>query len=70
MTVEHTACWKYWDCSKESRDKCPVYKEKDGKRCWMYTHGLTPFVGSQASKHYKSCTECPWYKKIQSENLT
>ncbi len=59
-------CWQFWDCSEEAKLKCPVYKSKDGRRCWTYTHDLLiPFHFSRQRKKFKSCEECPWYKKMQ-----
>ena len=58
-------CWQFWGCSDETKLKCPVYKEKNGGRCWTYTHDLLiPFFFAEPPKKFKSCEECPWYKKM------
>jgi len=67
---DFVGCWEFWKCSEEAKGKCPVYKAKDGKRCWIYTHNLIPFMWANPKKSFKSCTECPWYKKIQIETGT
>ena len=67
-TKEAIACWKYWNCTKDMQEKCSVYKEKEGRKCWMYTHNLTPFMWAKPKRNFKSCKECPWYKKVHAED--
>ncbi len=64
---EFVGCWEFWGCAEEAKSQCSAYKAKDGKRCWIYTHNLTPFVGASPKNNFKSCVECPWYKKMNLE---
>ena len=72
---DYVGCWEYWRCSEEAKSKCPVYDKGEGKRCWMYTHDLTPLIWELSptaliseKRKFKSCKECGWYKKMNPEN--
>lgn len=57
-------CWEYWKCRKELQKQCPVYKDKAGKNCWMYTDNLKVFDWVAKERGFKSCRECPWYQHM------
>ncbi len=52
-------CWEYWSCPEADKEKCPVYQNDYGKRCWFLS-GCVAIV----ERKFKNCWECPWY--IQS----
>ena len=60
-------CWEYWHCRKEFQDRCPVYKAKAGNKCWMYTDNLEVFDWIKPERHFKKCTDCPWYKHVNKQ---
>ena len=59
-------CWEYWHCEKQAKKECPVYKAKDGKRCWIYMDNLDVFEWAKPKIKHKKCSECPWYKKVNN----
>lgn len=71
---EYVGCWEYWRCSDSAKSGCPVYKERDGKRCWIYAHDLTPLIWElspsamiKEERKFKSCKECGWYKRMNAK---
>ena len=72
---EYVGCWEYWRCSEEAKADCPVYENKDGKRCWIYAHNLTPLIWGlspsaiiKEERKFKNCKECGWYKRMHAES--
>lgn len=57
-------CWEFWDCSDDAKSQCPVFKTRDGKRCWIYTDNLKVFDWAKGSHEFDTCLQCPWYKKF------
>ncbi len=49
-------CWEYWSCVKAIREKCPVYRHKYGRRCW-----LVALFADMPYRRFESCGDCPWY---------
>jgi len=68
MTKEakYENCWEFWHCKKDFQDRCPVYKDKAGNRCWMYTDNLNVFEWIKPDRRFDKCSDCPWYKHINS----
>jgi len=55
------SCWEFWDCPKETRDKCPAYRRNAGKNCFNLAMDFCPKVTNE----FKHCWECPWYKTVK-----
>ncbi len=60
-------CWEYWNCPKETREKCAAYKYNSGKECWMIASAAEPHC-PRVGRDFKYCSECPWYKKLNSSH--
>ena len=65
--IEAQNCWEFWDCSKDAKEQCPVFTEKAGKECWMYTDNLKVFSWAIPKKHFVTCLNCPWYKHMHEK---
>ena len=61
---KHQNCWEYWHCKDDAKAQYPVYKSKDGRKCWVYIHSLDVFDWAKPKKEYENCFDCPWYKKV------
>jgi len=60
--MEPLNCWEYWNCREEVRSECPAFITNYGINCYDYSDDYCP----RADKGFRYCSECPWYKKIQS----
>jgi hypothetical protein len=61
---QYTSCWDFWKCTPDLQEKCNVYKNQDGKRCWMYTDNLKVFDWVGDKRKFESCSDCPWYQHL------
>lgn len=52
-------CWEHWSCVKSIRDKCPVFINNYGQRCW-FLRGCLP----HPKQRFDNCADCSWYKHI------
>ena len=59
--MEPQSCWEFWNCPKEVRDECPAYTTNSGKECFYLAEHFCPRLKTE----FKSCSECPWYKKMK-----
>ena len=60
-------CWEHWHCKKEFHERCPVFKAKDGRKCWMYTDNLKVFEWIKSDRKLDKCSDCPWYKHVNKQ---
>jgi hypothetical protein len=60
-------CWEYWKCPEDFHAKCPVFRLKDGKKCWIYTDHLKVFGWAKEKRSFDSCLECPWYRIVNKK---
>jgi hypothetical protein len=47
---------------------CPVHKEKDGRKCWLYTDHLKVFEWAKSKRKFKYCWECPWCQQVNKKS--
>ena len=60
-------CWDIISCSDSIRLYCPVYKNKDGKGCYNYSHViLYSSEKSELTNDLPDCMDCPWHKELLS----
>ena len=59
-------CWEFWNCDADVRKNCSAYIFNSGKECWMVAgHTVTKLKKCpRVTKQFKTCFECPWYKKL------
>ena len=62
-------CWEYWHCTDDAKAKCPVYKEQDGHKCWLYLDNLDIYDWAKPKKEYHNCSDCPWYKMMHPHKV-
>lgn len=58
-------CWDFWKCSEEITKDCPAYKTDSGRECWLIAPGYCPHI----KRKFKTCTECPWFKKLNKSSI-
>ncbi len=58
-------CWQFWSCVKAVREKCRVYQNNYGRRCWLLTGCKT-----NVERKFENCWECPWYKQVSLPAVT
>lgn len=61
-------CWEYWACDTNAKQKCPVYKKKDGKKCWLYTDNLRVFKWARPKRDFEYCWECLWCQRVNKKS--
>ena len=57
-------CWDFWKCDEKLKTNCPAYKTNSGDECWLVATDYCPYL----QKDFKTCYECPWFKKINKIN--
>ena len=63
-------CWEFWNCSRDVQQICPAYKTNSGRECWMIAGTFNPdgkVICPKAKNEFKSCLECPWFKKLNPD---
>jgi len=65
--AQREQCWQAMNCPKDVFPRCPAFRHKAGRRCWLVAGTLS---GSKPFCTYcnqaKSCKECRFYIKIKS----
>jgi len=58
------ACWMFWNCPDDLKNKCQIYRKKDTaqERCFKVT-GFKP----QCTHRFDNCYDCAWYKYSREE---
>jgi len=56
-------CWDFWKCDEKVKNDCPAYKTDSGRECWLSATNYCPYL----KKEFKTCDECPWFKKVDSQ---
>jgi hypothetical protein len=62
-------CWEFHKCLKEVKEKCIVYKKRQGRECWRIIKTSTEGC-PEMKKNDGSCFNCSWYKKVGYEFIS
>lgn len=54
-------CWNFWKCDEKIKNNCPAFKSDSGKECWLVAANYCPYL---KNKGFRTCDECPWFKKV------
>ena len=54
-------CWDFWKCSENIKKNCSAYKTNSGRECWLMAADYCPYL---KEKGFKTCDDCPWFKKV------
>lgn len=60
-------CWDFYKCDEKIKKNCPAYKSDSGRECWLVATDYCPYL---KEKGFRTCDECPWFKKMQLSHST
>ncbi|MGC9320314.1 MAG: helix-turn-helix domain-containing protein [Armatimonadota bacterium] len=64
-----TPCWEHIECSQEARERCPVYRSRQGHLCWMLTGNICCSQGERVEdweEKKEICRECSFFQRLLS----
>ena len=65
-TIESKPCWEIKKCSKDTRDRCPAFKENKGYLCWTIGGTCCKQKVKETGKSWEhTCKECEVYQKYR-----
>lgn len=62
-------CWEFRKCDAATRDKCPAFLRKEGRKCWeVATESYGKGCPKAKSDGVRFCVrECEWFKKMNPQ---